>query len=210
MIYFAMNGKWQSEAKGAWTAISRAPWLKAVTLLSKGDCWHGGGLFLSDKTYWLNDGYGHAVVQDSKEVSRDTSYVPPAYYGGEDLSVYYNRLQRDGWVLTTKEESGKWNAITRFEKKLVKGWVLRKIAHEQVGPPKGKGYYWDEHELLTARGESIKHSEWEWAEWVDGKLVWAQNGCLYKCIIKSSSEIGETQLLHDFNGYKFERLAAPY
>src|SRR5688500_14916743 len=41
LIYFAMNGRWQSTTKGSWTAISRAPYLHAVTLLAKGDCWHG-------------------------------------------------------------------------------------------------------------------------------------------------------------------------
>src|SRR5689334_22184837 len=43
LIYFAMNGKWESETKGSWTAISRNPYLKAVTLYAKGDCWNGGG-----------------------------------------------------------------------------------------------------------------------------------------------------------------------
>ena len=37
-IYFAMNGKWQSEVKGSWTAIARVPWLKAIELLPKGEC----------------------------------------------------------------------------------------------------------------------------------------------------------------------------
>src|SRR5919198_4444283 len=32
LIYFAMNGRWNSEAKGSWTAISRAPYLKALAL----------------------------------------------------------------------------------------------------------------------------------------------------------------------------------
>lgn len=41
LIYFAMNGRWQSETKGSWTAISRAPYLKALALFSKGDCWQG-------------------------------------------------------------------------------------------------------------------------------------------------------------------------
>ncbi len=76
LIYFAMNGKWESKTKGAWTAISRVPYLKAVTLLTKGDCWHGGGLFLGNHTYWLNDGYGHLIHVDSKEVVRDTSFKP--------------------------------------------------------------------------------------------------------------------------------------
>src|SRR5436305_9766331 len=30
LIYFAMNGRWQSETKGSWTAISRVPYLKAM------------------------------------------------------------------------------------------------------------------------------------------------------------------------------------
>lgn len=45
LIYFAMSGRWQPAAKGAWTTVSRAPYLKALELHAKGDCWHGGGLF---------------------------------------------------------------------------------------------------------------------------------------------------------------------
>jgi hypothetical protein len=44
-LYFAMNGKWQKEAHGSWTAISRAPFLKALAIFPKGDCWNGGGLW---------------------------------------------------------------------------------------------------------------------------------------------------------------------
>jgi hypothetical protein len=44
-IYFAMNGRCQSQTKGSWTAISRVPYLKAMSLFAKGDCWHGGGCF---------------------------------------------------------------------------------------------------------------------------------------------------------------------
>ena len=52
LVYFAMNGRWDSRARGAWTAISKAPYLKALTLLAKGDCRHGGGLFASSKELW--------------------------------------------------------------------------------------------------------------------------------------------------------------
>lgn len=64
-----MNGKWNSEAKGSWTAIGRAPWLKAVSLYAKGDCWNGGGLFIDDKVFWLNDGYGHERLFDCSEAN---------------------------------------------------------------------------------------------------------------------------------------------
>jgi len=35
-LYFAMNGKWESEAEGAWTAVSKAPYLKAPRLIRDG------------------------------------------------------------------------------------------------------------------------------------------------------------------------------
>src|SRR5438067_10571875 len=44
-IYLARGGRVNSPTKGSWTAISRVPWLKAVVLHGKGDCWLGGGLF---------------------------------------------------------------------------------------------------------------------------------------------------------------------
>ncbi len=209
-IYFAMNGKWNSEVKGAWTAIGRAPWLKAISIFAKGDCWNGGGLFLDDKTFWLNDGYGHEQLFSCSEVKRADPYNLPNQYGGECLNVYYNRLQRDSWILKIRSEKGKWNSETLFEKELVKNWLLRKICHEQVGSPKGKGCYWDEHEIQNKSGKTLPKPDWEWAEWVDDSIVYAESGCLYRISIKSSDELSEPQLLHDFNDYKFENRQAPY
>src|SRR2546430_8696412 len=80
-------------------SISRAPWLKAAVLLGKGDCWQGGGLFTSNSRYWLNGGDSHVLIEDSKEVERDLKFQPAGWYGGECPSVYYLRLQRDGWIL---------------------------------------------------------------------------------------------------------------
>lgn len=105
-IYFAMNGRWDSETKGAWTAISRVPYLKAIHLFAKGDCWHGGGLFLSDREFWMNDGQGHTELKKSSQLRRNPNGQPKDYYGGECLNVYYNRLQRDGWVMAKDEYQG--------------------------------------------------------------------------------------------------------
>jgi hypothetical protein len=99
-IYFAMNGRWHSEVKGSWTAISRTPYLKAIALLSKGDCWHGGGLFTRNYRYWLNDGCGHEEFTKTREVVRDTRFKPKEYFGGECPGVYYPQLMRDGWEFT--------------------------------------------------------------------------------------------------------------
>ncbi len=69
LIYFAMNGKWNTESQGAWTAISRAPYLKALAFFPKGDCWNGGGLWTGRNTYWLEDGYGHTILRDTGQGS---------------------------------------------------------------------------------------------------------------------------------------------
>lgn len=205
-IYFAMNGRWQSETKGSWTAISCVPYLKAISLFAKGDCWHGGGLFLSDKEFWLNDGNGHAALKAARDLRRNSNWHPAEYFGGECLTVYYNRLQRDGWVMGKDEYQG----ATLFEKKLPKAWLLRKLAFAEIGAPPGRGCYWDAHELRHESTNTVfAFPEWEWADFLDGRLVWAAEGRLHTARLGRGKLFGE-KLLHDFNDMKFERIVAPY
>jgi hypothetical protein len=205
-IYFAMNGRWQSETKGAWTAISRVPYLKAITLFAKGDCWHGGGLFLGAREFWLNNGYGHTELKASSQLKQNPKRQPRDYYGGECLNVYYNRLQRDGWVMAKDEYQGG----ILFEKKLPKSWLLRKLAFSEIGAPAGRGCYWDAHELRQESTSTVlAFPEWEWADYVDGRLVFAADGKL-KSAQLSRGRLGSEKLLYDFSDMKFKAIAAPY
>jgi hypothetical protein len=205
-IYFAMNGRWESQTKGAWTAISQVPYLKATDLFAKGDCWHGGGLFLSDREFWLNDGYGHVELKRSSQLQRNPKWRPKDYFGGECLTVYYNRLQRDGWVIHEKEYQG----ATLFEKTLPKSWTLRKLAYSEIEHPVGRGCYWDTHELQQESTKTLlSFPEWEWADFVDGRLVWAVEGQLMEGQL-DRGQISNQKLLHDFNKMKFKAIAAPY
>ncbi len=208
LIYFAMNGRWTSETKGSWTAVSKAPWLKAVALWGKGDCWHGGGLFTGERSYWINGGPSHFPLKPSSEIHRDDSPYPGQYrFGGECPGVYYLRLQRDGWKLKPEVSDGDFAV---FEKELSRGWLLRKFAHTQIGSPPGKGCYWDEHEMEhVPSGRRVDGAAWEWADLDGRKLVWAEAGCLFRASLKSSG-LGERKLLFDFNTLKFEELPAPY
>ena len=158
----------------------------------------------------MNDGFSHEELFSATEVTRDDSYEPRQRYGGECLTVYYNRLRRDGWGLIDSFENAKWNSETVFEKKLPMNWLFRKVCHEQIGSPKGKGCYWDEHALINENGETISNPGWEWADWVDESIVYSENGCLYKVAIESSNRLGKATLLHDFNDYTFENRQAPY
>jgi hypothetical protein len=209
-LYFAMNGRWQTESRGSWTAISRAPYLKAIAFFPKGDCWHGGGLWTGSRRFWLNDGYGHEFLRDTREVERDATYQPAAYYGGECPGVYYPRLIRDGWTLKETVSVGKWKDKVIFEKPLPGGWVLRKVAHAEIGAPRGKGCYWDEHELVhPGSGRSISYPQWEWAERDDGRLVWAAGGRLVAGRLNSQG-VADEKVLADFNEMSFAAIEAPY
>ena len=136
MIYFVKKGR-----RGSWTAISRAPWLKAITFYPWGDCWNGGGLFRDNRSYWLNVGPAVADAarrrmcrwDDPRECSEhpdlrrcdDVRVLPVA--NNECLGVYFPRLVRDGWHWArTGDRTAQTPEV--FEKPLRRGWRLRKIA----------------------------------------------------------------------------------
>ncbi len=212
-IYFAMNGHWKSRGKGAWTAISRPPYLTAVALHAKGDCWNGGGLFLDNRTYWLNG--PHEMIEDTGEVNAGARSSSFHYGGGECHGVYFNRLERDGWTIRPELSiHTRLAGTTIWDKPIGHGWTLRRFAHGMVGQPVGKSVYYDEHELV-GDGRELPRHDWEWTD-LDGKrLVWATGGALYAGHItaksaKQDDPIERVTQLHDFNAMQFEAIAAPY
>jgi len=210
LIYFAMDGRWEEGRLGAWTAVSRAPYLKALALFAKDDCWHGGGLWLRDRVYWLNDGYGHRAVETTDEIDRDPRHVPVEDFGGECPGVYYHRLRRDGWTMRKVASDAPEDVDAIFDKPLGHGWLLRKACHAQTDPEPGRGVYWDEHGLLhEPTGERAHYPHWEWADLDRHRLVWAEGGCLHAAPMREGGP-GEAKLLHDFNDARFEAVAAPY
>jgi hypothetical protein len=85
----------------AWTALSRPPWLTALALWPKGDCWHGGGLFLGNKRLLLNHRPERAKPHPRhRPQSLEVVSNPDA--AGEDDPIYSQRLDRDGWVVRQK------------------------------------------------------------------------------------------------------------
>ncbi|MGL4462092.1 MAG: hypothetical protein ACRDD1_22120 [Planctomycetia bacterium] len=206
LIYFAMNGNWKSDANGSWTAISKAPYLRALTLFPKGDCWHGGGLFLSSNEFWLNNGYGHQYGPDGAKLHRSMKFPWHEEYGGECPGVYYIRLQRDGWTMNRDLSTGDF---TVFEKNRG-GWRLRKKAYATLNHPVDKGCYYDVHELIDVdTGETTVYEDWEWADFDRDRLVWAADGKLHAGGFGPNGLV-EVKMLYDFNPMTFEALRAPY
>jgi len=58
-------------------------------------------------------------------------------------------------------------------------------------------------------GTILAFPEWEWADRVDGRLVFACEGPLRVAKPGRGRLIGE-KVLHDFNDMQFEALPAPY
>jgi hypothetical protein len=98
--YFALNGRWKSATQGAWAAISRAPYLRAVQLFPIGDTWGGHGQF------------GAGRVDPTNPAASIT------------LGLYETKLERDGWHPV---DSAPATRATSFTKELSGGWRLHKF-----------------------------------------------------------------------------------
>lgn len=212
LIYFAMNMR-RPRAYKAWTAISRAPFLKAIGLWSKGNTYHGGGLFVSDKQFWRNDGYGHDSVLETKELELDSEFSPECPIRNyECLGVYYPKLIRDGWQFKGSRRESSEARFEVFEKSTGNIWVLRKLAQasSSLRGKQGRGVYFDTHELVNSKTNEITElPTWEWAEVDEDRIVWAEGGKLFAAQLSRRGLFGKKEL-QDFNGCEFEAVEAPY
>jgi hypothetical protein len=93
MIYFAANHK---KPLYSWTAISKVPFLKALALWPKGDCWNGGGQFITDHRIQLNHAECESVLQPGTSL-KGIQIEKYADARGEDSPIYDSILERDGW-----------------------------------------------------------------------------------------------------------------
>lgn len=175
MIYFAMGGvAWAIPATGGtWTAISELPSLKAVALWGQGDTYGGGGMFISNRSFWLDADANTRLIRDNSGLCRETC---------DAHRPYRSRMERDGWVAKKGGSAG-----PNFEKAIRHGWILRKIGWNG-------GY-----ELEQAEEGKLVFPAWEWAEWDRRRLVWADSGCLWEAGV-GAHKLRSARALHDFNG----------
>lgn len=215
IIYFAFNGKWQTESKGSWTAVSRYPYLKALDFWPKGDAWHGGGLFLSNEKYLLYERHPHEqhTLSGLFEVARG---IPDT--GGqnnEDLGIYIPKLIRDGWEYEGANGAGKEKSVNQdddtfhLSKEINMQLKIRKVIHSTLSPPKGKSFYYEEHAMEGIKYKAVDFKDIENLDYYDGKLFWPNEGRLFTAKIMKDL-IGEPEMIHDFTDYTFKAVKAPY
>ena len=183
----------------SYTVISKAPWLKALSLWRNvGGC--VGGLISKDASYMLFDGdesYNEFRSSDCKASYSDRQVL--------ENGVYSARLELSGWKLKESNEQQKV-----FVKKLGKNTVLEKIWHKWSSTSEvGKPSLWEHHELIV-KGERIKKNHWEWCEEYKNYLYWSEHGKIYRTQKARLDSVDDYELVHDFNSYEFVEMAAPY
>jgi hypothetical protein len=181
--YFALNGNWSSETKGAWTAVSYAPYLKALKLWPQGDTWGGGGSFVRDRKP-----VSHKFADVFRELDVFDGELLIPIFGADE------RLVRDGWTLVRKR--GKRGARKP---------LTNTLSLQQTGIGGTPRFGLVDGDLLSPR------PTWTWAD-VDHqrkRLLWAEDGVLYQARIEEG-RLGESAPIFDARDMTFEPIAAPY
>ena len=212
-VYFAHKMGAKRGGPHVWTAVSKAPYLKAISFYEEMDTWVGGGYFLGRNLLQLNRGVFHNPRWEDKNI-RIASVKMARNIKDRiipfSLGVYYARLNAMDWQLVQLAEQENGPAYDLFEKKLRHGWKVQKQLYRFTKSPAHKRIYGEEHLLIPPNdGLSIPCPDWEWMEEDKKRIVWASDGCLWQ------SEQGKKgpknpQLLYDFNDMKFEPIKAPY
>lgn len=193
----------------SWTAISRAPYLKALDLWFNGTAWNGGGLFMDNRNVWLNTPDPGIAIQRSArigldlDVSQDSPF--DVNFGGECPGVYCHRLVRDGW----KEKHQSENSIV-YEKRLPFGWALQKLFASGT-PGSGHGCYWERHRIINpGRRLKVDGTGWRWADYdaPRNRILYAKNGMIFALPV--AEDFGAPVMLKNLNDMSFEAVKAPY
>ena len=210
LIYFArkMNRKQQEnrEYTYAWTAISKPPYLTALALWPKGDCWHGGGLFETNNRVMLNH-----RPEDSKphpnHLPKGVRVKPNPDAAGEDDPIEIPRSERDGWVFT------QWLQYDYKRRVTVKPCIFEKRhPNKRLVLIVAKSFARNQEawtcEILDSMQNRLTVGTGTWADWdQQGQLVFAANGKLFRGAVKRDHV--ELKQVADFNSSKPVQFQAP-
>jgi len=214
MIYFAQKIAKRTledtEYTYAWTAISKPPYLTAIVLWPKGNCWNGGGLFMADDTVWLNHRPDVAHPHKGHMPPRGLTVIPNPQAYGEDDPVLQPRLERDGWVLDQEWEG---REISHGYETIRPEIMSRKHPSKPItlvmefSMTRYPGRYRFAIENLDGLRAEVGNAGW--ADWDHrGRLVYASEGRIFAAKVSSDCVIDSRQLA-DFNDRRHESVVAP-
>lgn len=222
LIYFAAK---HTGPLGTWTAISKPPYFTALALWPKGDAWGGGGLFDSELNIALNHKPENLELGDGFRLKKNMRVRPYGHYPGrgEDFPIYHSLLVRGGWSLLDEGDPGSYRSKGRlaweyarpmiYERKTKAGHTLRML-FRGIGQRDG-AWYWTDYCLLDDSGRTLADlPHTDWADFDDGDLVFAKDGCLFRLERKNFSRYASVgadalKLIGDLTAQRFEAVAAP-
>ena len=216
MIYFAqkINDRTlaDTEYTYAWTAISKPPYLTALALWPKGDCWHGGGLFMSSNEVWLNHRPDSAKPHKNHQPPYTMKVIPNPDACGEDGPVYYRRLERDGWCMEQENEIEALPGMQGY--RTVRPEIMCKnhphASQKLCMETSITGYHLhSEFYVLNDNGVRASITDAECADWDHtGRLCYVGKGKVYAATISSESEVNSVELV-DLDKHVHEEIVSP-
>ncbi|MDI2090518.1 hypothetical protein [Commensalibacter oyaizuii] len=189
LIYFISR----MDSKGyCGTMVSKPPFFTALAYWKHGDnTWGGGGVFDDENCIRLNHLADEQELADGFSVP---SYMRIKLFGensgrGEDGYVYHHTQCRDGWVLiqegkghyASAEKGCSWyyDPVRIFEKTNKYGFKLQQIWRWTAR--KNRPFQEFDYCILDSNNQiCLQLHNLTWADWDQGDLVFAENGCLYR------------------------------
>lgn len=190
--------------KGAshwWTAVSRAPFLRAIAFMPQSSTWFGGGAFTPAGEIWLNG--GGAWPDDAQDALRpaDGRAFPHSTDGFHMGGLYPAMMQARGWRIVAGE--GYDTIMTRD----LPGGGRLELAFA-VGA-RDRSILSNRYAIVGADGRRCDCPDWEWADLWQDRLQFAARGGLYET--PAGHPTGEdATLLRDFSDMSYQEIAAPY
>jgi hypothetical protein len=216
-VYFASKFNSQtvrddSQYTYAWTAVSRPPYLTALALWPKGDCWWGGGLFRNNRTLFLNHRPAEATPHPDHRPKR-LVVEPNPEARGEDDPLYGSRLTRDGWHLRQEGQiefrgldAAYVTLVPEVRERRQPQGPLRIVMTRRLDVLR----YSERFEVLGAHGPvPIGIQRASWLDWDHrGRLVALARGGVWAAAVHGG-EVGEFGRLLDLTPHKFEARPTP-
>jgi hypothetical protein len=223
-IYSAGNGNPNSETGGFWTAISRYPYLHAITMWPASETYQLGGVFLGNGKFvrtgqstWFRQIKPIVKGVWNKEQLRGA--VWKSDLSQEVMEASEDDLEQDRLglkdVYKYKYTSTGWNDVschgaTSFQKSLGTwelhrenvDWAEKRDARESI---REKFTFF--HELSR---ETISMDDWDWADVWQDELRFSKAGSLFKAESCKKMGFKNVKLIQDFNAMTFQPIRAPY
>ncbi len=182
LVYLAMGADGRT-----WNGVCAVPWLKTFAEGSNRDgTWYGGGVFTDKKTLALN--YWQ-IDSGNQDLFRTEPL--PARFGGEDLNVLYQRLERDGWRRAGDNwgEDQRLRDIPQYQVACVgdDGWLNQPHKRRPSLRMRYAGYlehgYTFRFDSPDERLQAVLGDDTEWATWDSSDNLWlARAGFVEKYI----------------------------